>query len=35
MDELPAQNILQFRKPNIEFKFQRDPHRYKCIDQQN
>lgn len=33
IDELPAQNILQFRKPKVEFKFDKDPNKKKYIDQ--
>lgn len=33
MEELPAQNISHFKKPFVEFKYEKDPERKKYIDQ--
>ncbi len=33
MEELPAQNIIRFKKPLVEFKYENDPERNKYIDQ--
>ncbi len=33
MEELPAQNIIRFKKPLVEFKYENDPERKKYIDQ--
>ncbi len=35
MEELPAQNIIRFKKPLIEFKYENDPNRIKYIEQLN
>lgn len=33
MEELPAQNVLRFKKPFVEFKYENDPNRQKYIEQ--
>ena len=33
MEELPAQNIIRFKKPLVEFKYESDPDRKKYVDQ--
>lgn len=33
MDELPAQNVLRFTKPLVEFKYEKDKNRNKYIEQ--
>ena len=33
IEELPAQNVIRFRKPLVEFKYENDPNRNKYIEQ--
>lgn len=33
IEELPAQNIIHFKKPLVEFKYENDPDRKKYVDQ--
>lgn len=33
MEELPAQNVIRFKKPVVEFKYENDPDRKKYIEQ--
>ena len=33
MEELPAQNVIRFKKPLVEFKYENDPDRKKYIEQ--
>ena len=33
MEELPAQNIIRFKKPLVEFKYENDPDRKKYVEQ--
>lgn len=33
MEELPAQNVIRFKKPLVEFKYEKDPDKKKYIEQ--
>ena len=33
LEELPAQNIIRFKKPLVEFKYENDPNRKKYVEQ--
>lgn len=33
MEELPAQNVIRFKKPLVEFKYENDPDWKKYIEQ--